>query len=734
MAPFRRLFSSSSVCEIFHERGAKAWSDKFFAWNKNSTGINQDHGNRTAQIMSVQKEKIGTLADGEAKNLLPPGTVIDKKYKILSVLGSGGMGTVYLVNQLDLDRDFALKILDAGNTDGIAVRRFHLEAKTAASLRHPNLVAVHDFGVWNEIRPYLVMDCVTGVPLDQLLKERKTLPVDYVVALAVQVGFALLYAHEHGIVHRDIKPSNIIVLHPDKQPSEGTIKVVDFGIAKLMQSEGGQIQALTRTGEIFGSPMYMSPEQCRGTAIDQRTDIYSLGCVLYECLTGSPPFVGDTAMSTMVKRLTEKAPSLSDVSLQDFPPALETVVQKMLANEPEDRFADFTALIQNLMLINDADAQIATKTSLQRPQFAYWFECMLVLATALTCAIATHLFDRQVVVPALLANDDKPSLDKATIKPLPGELPVFETSLKHPWREVVNTKYGAQEVLHFPSVSGRIGIGLSPERAAKGDVIVPPNSLVALRLNEEATLDEHFLDNLTDVKFSQLSFGSPKVGVDNGSMRMFEKLKYLEHLNISGAPITVLESVCHAPHLSRLDVTDTHVPLSEIIRLDRFRDLTLFYFGPVKDPHPTLKELIRNPVLTDVRYTGPEVREEKTNARGLDASDIEFLVQIPKLANFAVRHSPAFDDACLERLLAGKSLSELELKECAVTARSIPLLKKQKLRHLIISTIGWSESDVEKLKHLPYSVEIKVPERSDEQVKLQKKLIDTEDLFLDKKR
>lgn len=680
--------------------------------------------------MSEQDPTTGALAHGEVREL-SPGTLIAGKYKVLTSLGSGGMGIVYLVEQIDLKKKFALKLLDISRQSEIAVRRFQLEAKTTATLRHPNLVEVHDFGINDDGQPFLVMDYITGVPLDQLMKERSILPVEYVVPLAIQVGFGLMYAHEHGIVHRDIKPSNIIVLDPNKIPGEGTVKIVDFGIAKLMQSEGGEIQALTRTGEIFGSPLYMSPEQCRGTAVDQRTDIYSLGCVIYECLTGLPPFIGDSAMSTMVKRLTDRAASLKDGSLGlDFPPALEVIVQKMLAAEPEERFRDFSAVIQSLMRIDDPDAVLPIVAKHHKARFSCRKEILLVLVTAFLCCLGTYLIDKQFVVPALLAEEEKPQTSKNGSARLPGKLTYFQTKLQHPWMQVVNTGYGAEEFLHFPSASGLISIGGGGEHHAKGVFRVPHGALVSLKLNEEAATDPSFLENLSEVKFSHLSFSSSKVGIDNQTLKMFAPIKYLEHLSIAGTPISNLEPIYNAPNLTRLDVTDTHVPLSELLRLKRFRDLLLLNFGPVKEPKQTLMALVQNPKLNFLKYTGPELNEQKTNARGLNLSDVEYLVKIPHMSSLAVIHSPEFDDECLQKLLASKKMDALELKECSISPRSIPFLKNHKLVNLTLTTVGWSSADRAKLHELPYVVEVKEPRTQEQDAKLRIRLSETQELFL----
>ena len=278
--------------------------------------------------------------------LFAPGQILEGKYKIVSLLGKGGMGSVYRVHQLFLNKELAIKILDSqGISDDVKMRRFQLEAKAAYSLSHPNLVKVHDFGLLNNGQPYLVMDLVEGVTLADYIKEHGPLAPDQAKLLLAQVCLGLSYAHQQSVIHRDIKPSNIMLVNDLPLGAAASVKIVDFGIAKLISEEGGEIQALTRTGELFGSPLYMSPEQCSGHAVDHRSDIYSLGCVLFEALTGTPPHVGPNPLRTMMLHQTELAPLLKEASLgKEFPQILEQIVRKMLHKSPFERY-------QNLGLV-----------------------------------------------------------------------------------------------------------------------------------------------------------------------------------------------------------------------------------------------------------------------------------------------------------------------------------------------------------------------------------------------
>ncbi len=293
-------------------------------------------------------ETIVSLKTGTTAGDLPAGDIVATKYKIVGLLGKGGMGSVYRVHQIFLQQDMALKVLSrSGNSDDVHVRRFHNEGKAAFHLNHPNLVKVHDFGLLEDQSPYLIMDLVSGATVAEFLK-RENPPINDVVKIISQACLGLAYAHQNSVVHRDVKPSNIMLVDGVPLGEEGSVKIVDFGIAKVLNSEN-EMQTLTQTGEVFGSPFYMSPEQCSGAAIDLRTDVYSLGCVLFEALTGTPPHVGNTALRTMMLHQSEPVPTLKQASMgKEFPPQLEAIVHKMLEKVPAARYQNLGIVANEL--------------------------------------------------------------------------------------------------------------------------------------------------------------------------------------------------------------------------------------------------------------------------------------------------------------------------------------------------------------------------------------------------
>src|ERR1700722_8220662 len=240
------------------------------------------------------------------------GLVVEGRYKIESVIGQGSAGTVYKAVQELIGREVAIKVLhDYLVSDQEFIKRFTQEAKASSRLSHPNIITIYDFGVIPQGgRPYIAMDLLKGTPLSDLLAERNHLEVDETVPIFKQVCGALAEAHRQGVVHRDVKPENIVLVERSGQKLFPI--VVDFGIARLLQ-EDASLGRITRSGTVCGSPTYMSPEQCTSSKVDQRSDIYSLGIVIFETLTGAVPFTAEELVKVMTMHLLDPAPTLSEI-------------------------------------------------------------------------------------------------------------------------------------------------------------------------------------------------------------------------------------------------------------------------------------------------------------------------------------------------------------------------------------------------------------------------------------
>ena len=254
------------------------------------------------------------------------GQIVKERYEILEILGEGGMAFVYKARDMQLERFVAIKTLKPNYVNQETfVDRFKREAKTAANLNHPNIVQIFDWGIEDE--PYFVMEYIEGNTLTSIITKNRTISLSDILFIGAQVSSGLHAAHQKGLVHRDIKPGNIMIT-PD-----GKVKVTDFGIVSLQNEESD----ITKTGSILGTASYISPEQAQGKPVSIESDLYSLGTVLYELITGKAPFSGDSPISTATKHLTEK-PEKPSLFRRDLPKGVETAILKLLEKATYDRF------------------------------------------------------------------------------------------------------------------------------------------------------------------------------------------------------------------------------------------------------------------------------------------------------------------------------------------------------------------------------------------------------------
>ena len=308
-------------------------------------------------------------------------------YRLLERLGSGGMGEVYLARDVRLNRSVALKILPQLLTDEVRLTRFRKEARAASALNHPNIITIYDVGEAEDIR-YIATEFIDGTTLRQLL-DQHDLSISKALSIAEQVCTALKAAHGEGIVHRDIKPENIM-LRPD-----GLVKLLDFGIAKLTeQSEELSSQTYTQTelGFILGTVSYMSPEQARGLRVDDRTDIWSLGVVLYEMLAGHLPFAEATRLDTMVAILERPAAPLFQESNTQLN-LLERIVKKCLEKDAEMRYQSADELLNAIKSIETSESAVAAGPSVLDFSSERWFKPLLLLiGLVIVITLSTYYF------------------------------------------------------------------------------------------------------------------------------------------------------------------------------------------------------------------------------------------------------------------------------------------------------------------------------------------------------
>lgn len=282
------------------------------------------------------------------------------RYKISGELGQGAMGTVYKAVDPLIDRIVAIKTINlslALDEKDEYESRFYQEAKAAGRLSHPNIVTIYDVGKSGEIA-YIAMEFLQGRELRDVLNDGKLIPVEQVLNIVAQVAQGLAYAHEHGIVHRDVKPSNIMIVR------DGHVKITDFGIARMASAS-----VRTQTGMVLGSPKYMSPEQVVGNLTDQRSDIFSLGVMLYEMLTGQAPFAGENINAIMYQTLNSVPPPPGSLS-PHVPEMLNFIVAKALAKKLDHRYQDAKEFAADLYACRDRLPRPATSQEVGKPQVA----------------------------------------------------------------------------------------------------------------------------------------------------------------------------------------------------------------------------------------------------------------------------------------------------------------------------------------------------------------------------
>lgn len=297
-----------------------------------------------------------------------PGSIFDHRYEIIDEIGKGATSAVYRAKQVQIGRVVALKVLHPHMLrEEVNKKRFEQESKATAALSHPNLVFVQDYGTSPLGRPFIVMDYVDGPSLDAIFKNQGRLTSQQFIDVFTQCCKGLAHAHIRGVIHRDLKPSNIRLCKDEHNVV--TVKILDFGIAKLFTREEEALK-MTETGEVVGSPAYMSPEQSRGDNVDHRSDIYSLGVVMFQAVTGRLPFVGKDIFETLYKHIYEPLPTFASLNLGfRVPERVEAMVRKTLEKDPANRYQNMDELLQDLArLVESVNSSGAHRAYGSQPQ------------------------------------------------------------------------------------------------------------------------------------------------------------------------------------------------------------------------------------------------------------------------------------------------------------------------------------------------------------------------------
>jgi len=617
------------------------------------------------------------------------GEALSANYEFIEAIGSGGMSVIYKARHRALDRLVAIKMLHGHMLTDTVIRRFQQEAKASSLLRHPNTVAVYDFGVTESGQPFMVMDFVEGETLANMLKRRGTLPPRDCIKICKQVCDAVEHAHELGILHRDLKPSNIMLIEAEGTP--GIVKILDFGIAKIMDSTDSPGHNLTQTGEVFGSPLYMSPEQCSGIKeLDRRSDIYSLGCVMYECLAGAVPLRGDTVVATIVKQMNEQPVPINEMQPNaQIPAALEDIVEKALEKNPDKRFQSMEELKEALVELQDnqkADTAGGAKKwkrlvrKARIPQKAL-FVVTLVLCVATTAVSLSLLYFRPV-----------PQKSNSELSKFPPDSVTSRRAKFEDFRSIANPAK-ITDVILAAYLPIDIEIDKLDLRGTKiGNISLPfvgkQSRMRHLYLANTKITDEglKYLANLKDLEIldlhdtsitddglknlSQLTnmrdLNLAHTDISNAGLANLEQMHQLNHLYLTSTPINGdgLRLIKSLP-IERLHLDDTIIKESDFPVVNEFKSLTELHIGQSKLTGAGLEALTDLKALKQLFMSNCPIANK----------NLRFLKQLPQLEEIGAGKTQITDEG-LAYLVDVPTLKTVQINENDITDSGMKYLLK----------------------------------------------------------
>lgn len=654
--------------------------------------------------------------------------MIDGTYVVKQLMGQGGMGSVYLAEHHILRKEYAVKVLAPDQVTEENWHRFSLEGRAIARLDHPAIVKVHNMGIDDQTAPFYVMDLLRGQPLSNYCRPNSRLNLAQILHIFAQVAAGLNYAHKKGIIHRDIKPSNIMI---EDNNGDLEARIVDFGIAKLAyeSSLNRIVQAQTKAGEIFGSPLYMSPEQSLGETCDFRSDIYSLGCTMFEVLTQSPPFKGETAIATLtmhqsapVPHLYERAPDL------EYPDSLDYLIGKMLEKDRSKRYQSMNHVIHDLERITSGksigkDATQADLSDREPSNFSWtnpgsrfgYYIAGSVLIIAAIVGGATYLSmdklysqDKKAKQEAAVfkkispgmsevtpAESSLPNLEEDAIKSLKASDPKETARLLAcgPIKSTYITRGGKKlRAIQFPPVS--IGVLMDQAKiglrtvTARGPVVVEAGDKLRLDVMTESCPVAVFhpeiykrvgYDEFDALRLRPLTGNHQFWRTDEEAeaelpcfvkiMEIASHWTKLQELQLDGVTVETAEQVASLDgfkNVYRLIVSKAgKFPTSAAAGKNLFRHISYLYFDSSGSANPLLAEMSKYDCLSDVFLDGAHV----------DAQTIEHLSHCKKLWKFTIMKGN-IDDKTIAAMAHLKGLNTLEIYSMALSAEQVKAIEK----------------------------------------------------------
>lgn len=658
----------------------------------------QDETQRTFEPFNPDGQNSTRLTTGQGQtdsvakpylsdDKLKPGDIIGDNYVIIELLGVGGMGYVYKVRHLILEKVYAMKTISGEQISEIAWRRLQVEAQAIARISHPNIVGIHNLGIHQGKIPYYVMDYLKGRNLAEILKQRRYLSLEQSLPLFIEICNGLGFAHKKGIVHRDIKPGNIVILdEPDF--SGARVKIVDFGIAKLAGTIDPVNQKLTTIGEVFGSPLYMSPEQCEGKRIDARSDIYSLGCTFFEVLTGDVPFHGENPVATMLMHNQVEPPSLYEASGLDFPESMEHLVATMLAKAPMNRYPNLERVgddLQNILAGNDISMS-PFNTSINLNLFSDHFdenevseegeEEIVIVKSKRVKLKAIAIAGSLLVVGALLIaaysiyfkTSGKTSTDSKA--PVAVAAPTATDDTPHYFSSSFD---GGQTLrFEFPKEQSLGTIGYSGGKSlqeAKGTVILVPSKRIYFHANEYILTHPGLIESFRPDDL--YSFDAPEqvnaLKVDEPMVHI-AKLTGLKRLNLktNRATDAIIPYLDQLTNLESLNLDMTSVTGSGLAKFKGLKRLKLLFFSYNHGIPDLLAALKGSKELENLYLESPDIP--------FTAQYAKLLKDCPRLRHLDLQASKLNDEA-LYILATLPNIAFIDATDCQVTEEAVNKIK-----------------------------------------------------------
>ncbi|MBP7862495.1 protein kinase [bacterium] len=636
-----------------------------------------------------------------------PISPLQGRYEFITVIGAGGAGVIYKAKQKPLGRPVAIKMIHSHLVNVTALKRFLQEAKTISTMHHPNIISVHDFGVSEDNQPYMVMDYVEGTTLSDYIKKEGALEPEFAVNLAMQICDGLSHAHSHSVLHRDLKPNNVMLV--PLAAGEYHLRVLDFGLAKLF-AEDEQADHLTKTGETVGTPAYMAPEQVMGKKLSPRSDIYSLGCLLYHCLTGFVPFGGATKMETMLKQLNDQPPPFSEYDI-DVSERLEELVMQILSKDPAGRPESMSQVKERLKALmsyhSSGNVSVLSRKEKKKeppkiePKKIALIAVPLVVVSA--ASLFTYFYSQQKPATVVDASTQVKASEPAKTETKPETKEVKVPEQDPPAQAAVQTPAPAQAQSQAPVEQGpeykknfddRVFLGKFEgqddvhELSSDGNdiqnqslyYVAKLKDLKKLDLNKSKSINDSGLAYLKNMQLMFLFLGS--TGVTDNGLATIGTLTSLRNLDLSNTKVTAngLGQLAPCRNLQSLDLHQTKLGNSNLDGLKSLNNLDMLILGDSGINDSALNALTNMKMLRTLFLNGTSITSaglanlsnlenlHKLDLSGtkVDKQGLKHLAKLPNLKELILKDVKLNNDAMIEICKFKSQLEKLDLSNTGI--------------------------------------------------------------------